>query len=356
MRRIGYWLAGLSIGTIAVGSGAWAPPAEAAQPTEPTVDLSVDITPDGRADGRIVAEPGSMVVLTLTVHNAGPDQATGPTLFFRTARPPDSMPADCSPGDDYIVCPLDALPVGGTQARELTFELAADPAAGDGTTVWAWAHDLADGIQRSNDPDPVNNFDEVIITTPTTSDMSVSVTPVNSTVRLGDRLDLTVTVGNAGPLDALGHGVLIRFSRNLPFDPLPFPSCDKHPAETEFSCRFDLEPGEQVTGTMTIDLSELEAAAGSTISWQATVFHRVPFIELPEHLGDNQVSGSITLLPRAPATPSPSASAGPDPIGLPVTGTAVGPVVGVGVLSLALGVGLVLLTRARRRHDAPPRT
>jgi hypothetical protein len=210
--------------------------------------------------------------------------------------------------------------------------------------------DAAEDAPYANDPDQLDNLDGLEMATPTTSDMAVSVTPAESTVRPGDTVDLTVTVSNAGPLDAVGHGVALDFDRNLRFDPFPFPSCEKLPNETEFSCRFDrIEPGEQVSGTVTIDLSGIGATAGTTIRWSAFIFHQTPYSELPEDLDDNLVFGTITLAPLASETPAPGGGGS-----LPATGVGIGPIVAAGGLAVALGTALVLLARTLRKRQAPP--
>jgi Domain of unknown function DUF11 len=287
--------------------------------------------------------------VTITVHNAGPEEPLEPTLFVDSGLSPASVPTGCTSGppSPAFTCPLDTVPVGATRVFEFTFPLNAPTSEEE---VRAWVLDAAEDTPYANDPDQLDNLDRLELATPTTSDMAVSVTPTHSTVRPGDTVDLTVTVSNAGPLDAVGHGVALDFNRNLRFDPFPFASCEKLPNETEFSCRFDrIEPGENVSGTVTIDFSGIDASAGTTIRWSAYIFHLTPYSELPEDLDDNLVSGTITLQPTASEPPAPGGGGS-----LPVTGVGVGPIVAAGGLAVALGAALILLARTFRRRQAPP--
>jgi len=191
-------------------------------PTTPVTDDET-ITVDAVADLAIVktavdasgaeitsADAGTQLRYLLQVHNAGPSDAVGPLTVV------DTLPA----GFSYVgiedggsawtgaVDPSDAQRVtftrsgglaAGGDAEDLTILVAIDPAQPAGTSV-----NTATVSSPTTDPTPSDNTDDAPVDVTQLADLSIVKTHDAAAVRIGDQLDFTLAVLNAGPSDASG--------------------------------------------------------------------------------------------------------------------------------------------------------
>ncbi|HUM26565.1 MAG TPA: lamin tail domain-containing protein [Anaerolineales bacterium] len=174
---------------------------EASLPTTPLVsDLSLTKTVD-----TINPTPGNPVEFTITVTNNGPDNATNVTIQ-------DVLPSDLTyvsndggaiHNSGTVTWNVGALASSGAGSSATLHIIATSSVSPIGTNLAeVWTSDQVD-------PDSTPGFDEVVPNeddddgTPY-ADLSIEKTVNNPTPKLGENIIFTVTVRNAGPLDATG--------------------------------------------------------------------------------------------------------------------------------------------------------
>ena len=165
-------------------------PTQTPTPT-PVVDLSLT-----KAVDNITPTVGSAVVFTITVANAGPNDATG-------VQATDQLPSGYAyvsddSGGDYAsntgVWSIGNLQSGVTVTLHIT---ATVNLTGDYTNV-------AEVTATETDSDPTNNRDSVTVTPVVLVDLSLAKTVDNATPNVGGNVVFSVTVSNAGPNPATG--------------------------------------------------------------------------------------------------------------------------------------------------------
>jgi uncharacterized repeat protein (TIGR01451 family) len=134
---------------------------------------------------------------TFTVHNNGPDPATGVTIT-------DVLPASLAfvssatgcapvtPGSQTIQCAIGALGVGAGVAQSITVTAAAVGAILDTATVAA----------VEGDPVPANNSASALVNVPASADLSIVLTAVPNPVVVQNNFTYKMTTTNNGPSTA----------------------------------------------------------------------------------------------------------------------------------------------------------
>lgn len=144
---------------------------------------------------------------TLAVQNAGP--ATAQSVTVNDALPSgaayvSATPSigSCSEAAGMVTCNLGDMTAGAAAQIQLVVHL-------DASTANTTMHNEADVSSVTPDRDPTNNHDEIDTTIhnsgyPTSSDVSITKTASTTTPAVGDRLDFTLAIANAGPSTATG--------------------------------------------------------------------------------------------------------------------------------------------------------
>ena len=171
----------------------------------PIADMQVTKT------GPTQATPGTNIIYTVTVTNAGPSDATG--VVLNDVTPPGltlvSVSGDCSRG---FPCPVEPTFVAGAPPRTFTLTYAVPP----GYTAPDPIANTATVSSLTADPQTGNNT-----ATATTSiagpvtDLGIAKTNGVTTVVPGQTVTYTITVTNAGPTDAVGAIVTDMFPAAL---------------------------------------------------------------------------------------------------------------------------------------------
>ncbi len=176
-------------------------------------DLSVVVAVDDPAPN-----VGDTVTFTVTVANAGPDDAPG---IFVT----DGVPAGLTPGvataSQGAYDPVTGIWSVGTIAAAanatLSIPMTVDAAAVGGATYSAevTASGVADPDSTPNSNDPVEDDQDAATVTPRVADLSLALTPSTAAPDVGDTITLTVDVVNAGPQTANGTQVAVGLPAGL---------------------------------------------------------------------------------------------------------------------------------------------
>ena len=172
---------------------------------------------------------GDNVTYTITVNNAGPNQAS----FVRVT---DTLPAGvtlvstsgCAEDPVAIpLCTLGDIPAGGSASYTVTVTV--DPAVAAGTTLT----NQVSAITSTNELNPADNSTSETTQVVATSDLSVTKTDSVDPIFAGQPLAYTITVTNNGPSDAqnvvatdtLPAGVTFVGTTGCAEDPSGVPGC-----------------------------------------------------------------------------------------------------------------------------------
>lgn len=294
--------------------------------------------------------PGHDVTYTLKVHNAGPSEATRPTvrdvlpagLTFvsaegaevpvlaseRRAAVLDGPGVTCTHSGDTVTCVLPDLPAGQT-APTITVVAAVTPAAYPAVTDSASVH--------SDTPDPVEHNNSTSVRSSVAPVSSLSITKTHDgPVRAGGTVAYTITVGNTGPTpdpgpvtvtDPLPAGLRYRSADG------PGWTCASHGQRVVCTHKGTLAVGADVKVVLVADVS---ASAPANVVNTATV----------TSAADQDRRHAVASDPTAiehPATPAVSVLRGR----LAFTGVVAGPWLVLG--GIALVAGLCLVAWGRRR-------
>jgi uncharacterized repeat protein (TIGR01451 family) len=188
---------------------------------------------------------GDTVTFTLTLHNAGPDTATGTVVS-------DPLPA----GLTFV----GATPSQGTYDPATGVWTFGTLAANASATMTMTAHvdspgggtNVAVASSGTFDPDPGNNTGTSIVT-PQQADLAVTKTVDNPMPNVGDTVTFTVTLKNNGPSDATGVTLHDLLPAGLTF-------VSANPAKGAY---------DSTTGTWTV--GNVANGASTTLVLQATV-------------------------------------------------------------------------------------
>ena len=173
---------------------------------ETTVNAAADLSLS-KTDSPDPLSAGDLLTYTLTVHNAGPQSATGVSLT-------DTLPADvtfvsatpsqgsCSQASGTVDCALGTLANGASASVEIQIR------PQEGGTITNQASVSSD----AGDPSPSDNSASAETTVTPVADISVTKTDSPDPVLAGEVLTYTVTVHNSGPSSA---------TQVLLSDPLP---------------------------------------------------------------------------------------------------------------------------------------
>src|SRR5439155_19564075 len=198
---------GQVVNTATVGDdGLGGPDANPADNTATDAD-TLDAAPNlvvGKSDGVVVARPGDTLTYTISVTNAGNQDATGVVLT-------DTLPANTSFvsasnggafGGGAVTWVIGNLAAGATVTRTVTVQVAATAPAGAGSLTNS-ATALDDG-SNGPDPTPADNTGTDTDTLNAAPDLVVTKTDGAATAAPGSTLTYTITVTNAGNQDATG--------------------------------------------------------------------------------------------------------------------------------------------------------
>jgi LPXTG-motif cell wall-anchored protein len=199
------------------------------------------------------------------------------------------------------------------------------------------------------------------------SDISITASPPSSTLAVGTTVDVTLTISNAGPDDAItpGYGVLVGPGLEVVTVPagcttvtvgdvdaiVPDVTSDPSPPGglvfvSAFVCPLaSLTNGDTQTVTIPVKLTD-GAAAGSGTGLYALAFDNAFFDDPPGASDPDDTNNSAVseIAVKVVPTTTPPAN-GPQ---LPATGAKVGLVAGLGLAVVIIGLGFLMLGRTRR--------
>ena len=183
-----------------------------------TPDIGAFETPPPSADLSIVktvssatAVPGDTVTYTLSVHNAGPNDANSVTVTDNL--PPQLTFVSCTENTGNGTCTFS----GGTAT--VTYTTLTNGASSTVTITTSLNSGVTDGLLVGNaasvsaasptDPNTSNNSSTVYFTVHNRADLAVTksvstTSPYSPNAEVGDLLTYTVTLSNNGPYDARG--------------------------------------------------------------------------------------------------------------------------------------------------------
>lgn len=159
-----------------------------------TVNTEVDLS-TSKDDGVDPATAGTNYTYTVTVHNAGPSDATG--VSFTDTLPPGisfvSGP-NCTGLGSTVTCTGLQVACGGSAQRTFTVHAAAGIAHGTVVT-----NNVTGATAIEPDGNPGNEASSATTTIHRVANLSISKTDSPDPVVAGDPLSYTITIGNAGP-------------------------------------------------------------------------------------------------------------------------------------------------------------
>lgn len=230
-----------------------------------TVHTSADLSLTKTHTGDSVVA-GGQVSFQLAVHNAGPSDAAADVIVTDTL--PVGMTYVSSAGSAWT-CTAAPADASGQQVTCLLADGASVPAGTDAPPLSLTTQvdsavnpdDLADGkltnhaavTSPTDDPHPANNDDSDAVPVTTSADLSIVKTHTGS-ARVGDPLEFTLEVANAGPSVARSVKVTDTLPRGLAF---------VSASGTGWTCDND---GQVVTCTLDATLSTGASAAPITVT------------------------------------------------------------------------------------------
>ena len=271
---------------------------------DPQADLS--ITKAASPDPVTV---GNTLIYTVTVTNDGPSTASQVVLTDAlptgvTLESTVSSQGVCVLQSGTVTCTLGSIG-SGTQAT-VTIDVVPTISLG-GTTIT----NVASVASSVADPDTSNNATSIDtgVSVPALADLSVTKDDAPDPVPVGSLLTYTVTVANAGPVEATG----VVLTDSLPAD-VTFNSADASQgtcSETSGTLTCDLgsiDSGAQAT--LIIQVVPSEAAGGNTIPNSVTVAAN----ETDPNVNDNRASQSTNVSVSALADVAVAVTGSPDPV------------------------------------------
>ncbi len=179
-------------------------------PEADVTDLALDLQA-----GVSAAQVGDSVLFTPTLTNHGPDIV--PTGIFTLSLPADATlvaaPAGCTPSADALRCASPGLLTAGATYQVL-FSLQVLPTTASPMTVQG----LAD---RSNDPNLVNNSDQVSVAISYLADLSVELSASPTALTVPGAVQYTAVVRNLGPMAVSSVIVTSTLPAGAALDPTP---------------------------------------------------------------------------------------------------------------------------------------
>jgi uncharacterized repeat protein (TIGR01451 family)/fimbrial isopeptide formation D2 family protein len=228
--------------------------------------------------GAAQVRAGTDTSYTLDVHDAGPSDAQGP-ITLRDTLPTGLtfLAADggwtCTATGQVVTCTQPGPLLAGGDATTLTLLVHVDAAAGDGDVV-----NTAHAESTTTDPEPGNDDDDATVTL--TRDADVSVVKSHTGVGvIGDQVDFTLAVHNAGPSTATDVSVRDTLPTGLTYvsaDGGPGWTCTYDDASRTVTCDLagPLQPDTDAAAIRVV--AGVEAAAYPSAANTATVSTTTP--------------------------------------------------------------------------------
>ena len=162
------------------------------------IDLSLD-----KQVSNMAPEVGSAIVFTMTVTNAGPDDATGVAISETLPSGYTLQSHDGGSAWDGSLWDIGDLPSGASAALHITATVNASGVYTNVAQVAAANEQDADSTPGNNDPTE-DDQDSVQPTPIPVIDLELAKTVDNPAPNVGDNVTFTITVTNQGPSDATG--------------------------------------------------------------------------------------------------------------------------------------------------------
>jgi uncharacterized repeat protein (TIGR01451 family) len=206
---------------------------------------AADLSVSGTASPEPVPA-GQELTYTITVHNAGPDPATAATLEFELGQGLSPVSASATGGGTCTAAPIVKCDLGtitSGQANDVTATIVASvgPQAPSALNSAATVYSPDD-----TNPDPANDYSEVLTHVTPVADLALTMTAVPDPVVAGDLLTYSIVVENRGPSTATG----VRVTDTLPA------GVDFVAASSACS---------EATGTVTCDVGTVTGGTSSTL-------------------------------------------------------------------------------------------
>ena len=251
----------------------------------PTADLALN------KEAPAAVNTDQLITYTLTIHNAGPSDATNVVVTDTLPEDVSSLSMDTACSEDafgQITCSEPYLPAGATVAYQIVVSVNTDVPTG--TSVENEAVVESDAV----DPNPMDNWDTADTSVVSGADLVVSKTgPEEATA--GEALSFTIVVTNAGPSVAQSVTIDDYLPTQLNLESVDVERTNVGPTACALSsCQVgDMAIGEVVTMTVhtTVDLSVREE--------RIVVNQASATADTPDHdLSNNSDTHTVLLQPR----------------------------------------------------------
>ena len=332
--------------TVAVGFATLAAVALLAAPAaaaaDPLADLSLTIV--SSSPNPIINETVNVVV---TLHNNGPDEATGVVV---TAAHPDGL----SFFNTSFSSPPTTLAISNTNRFAGTLTWPVGTIAGGGTAtltivanrVFATSLTITAAVTSSDQADPVGANDAASVTWGASeTDLVLAKAVDNPTAAMGSSVTFTLTVSNSGSIIANGVQVTDLLPAGLTFVSATASSGSYDSSTGVWILAVLLDPGGVQTLSIVATRTVPEAITNTAILTSAT---------LDTDPGNNTATAVLTAVGTGPTPtetgPTPTSPAAPTTQAaghLPTTGSNLGLLIGIGAGLFALGALLLVAVRQR---------